>query len=397
MLGGKRSLASMMTVGLLVLASMGAMDATVGKPQPPPVNEEKYGTLELSSDPQIVMSVSTSTGQMVRLYNIEDGKLVHVWSANMGATWQASAIGDLDNDGSKEVVGFASIRTQVSKKVYSTSYVTSIWEDGDDSDSPSATYNPGFGAGTVGYQITDPDNDGKNELVKSGSSSPRFWSYDSSGFTSECVLADVGTGTWTVADADNDETNELLIGDGDTWDGVGLQRHGLVLEHTDDGYTLAGDLGPDGVSYAIVHLSVGDLNGDGGNEIFGSGSGDGTVFIWKYDADEKAYKEIWKETFDEDDHYESLIADVNGDGKNEIAFTTLYAGGLIVLKYDGDNEWSELGEYSGSCGGRYGTAVGYDVDSDDDTELLIEGMLWDWDGSDMKATRICNAMTASMA
>lgn len=374
MKGNTKAMAlSMTAIFALSILAIGAM---AGKPAPsPPPYVEPLGNLVMTSGLQPVLGMSNG---YVRVYDWVNGKFSHTWSGLTKMPTLSVAIGDVDNDGKKEVVTSGSDWTVIKVKGVQQQVLNgralSVWKDGDASGSPSFSYDPGFSAGMMA--IGDVDNDGSNELVMSGG---RIWSWNGSGFTEEAKIANFGSEEITIADADNDGYNELIVGMDKN------KGHATVYKYSSDTgtYSVVGDLGPANTNCAIDEVSVGDLDGDGKNELFGSGYCNGNIYVWKYSNG--AYNQVWtaQETSTEF-HQNNVIADVNGDSKNEFAFTTLNAQTLVVYKYAGNNVWSKLGTYA-NCGNHgVGMMPSGDFDSDGAKELLVEGAVWDWNGSAMK-------------
>ncbi|MFH0829832.1 MAG: FG-GAP-like repeat-containing protein, partial [Candidatus Aenigmatarchaeota archaeon] len=169
MKGNTKAMAlSMTAIFALSIFAMGAMAA---KPQPPPTPPpEPTGNLIITSNPQLVFG----TSEYVRLYDWVNGKFSHTWS---GIGGNKVVIGDVDNDGAKEVV---------SRSIIAGTAYFRVWNNGDGSNSPSITVQ--MPSPTCDMGIGDVDKDGKNELVISGTNSPgsaEVWSCTESTCTKE--------------------------------------------------------------------------------------------------------------------------------------------------------------------------------------------------------------------
>lgn len=373
-------------LGVLVLAVCGMMVAPMGmagKPQPPPSPVEPKGDLEMTSADQLLLRIDG----YVRVYDWANAKFSHTWSGVAGDNFRPAtcAIGDVDNDDYKEVVS-GSIYTSGKGKNAITTYSIKIWNDGDASDSPSMT--KAVSGPIQEMEIGDVDKDDKNELVMIvGSSSVQVWDCDTSGCTKQSTIDDIGNGGLTVADSDNDGYDEILVGIGLHSDTIDRLGHGIVVDYSGGSYSIAGDLGPANTRAVIDELSVGDLDGVAGNEIFGSGYCNGNLYVWRYSDGE--YTQVWngqhKACFDQSNE----IADIDGDGGNEIVFTSNSmdgAGadevGLTIYEYSGDNVWVKSATYT-PCGASMDMAVSGDPDGDGEAELVVMGGVWDWDGTAM--------------
>ena len=364
-----------------------AGDATAkGKPGPDPAPTEPTGDFASSSDPQALMA----TGGYARVYTWVDGEFNHGWSGITDYnTWTVNVIGDIDNDGYNEVLtaGSHSTTTGTGKnKVTTTTRTWFLWQDGDASDSASLSFDPGFVPGFM--EIGDANNDGYNELVMAGTT-VRVWSWNGNGFDEDAKILNVGSGGLTIADADNDDGNEILVGMARNSDGT--SSGAAVMKYANGAYSVVARLGPTS-GCPIDDVSVGDLDGDGNNELFGSGYNGARVaskiFIWKYSADSGGYSEIWNGDETEGEfHQSNEIADINGDGVNEIAFGELNNKHLVIYKYDGDNLWSLLGKYDNCAASNMDQLFSGDFDGDGTYSLLAADQVWDWTGSAMEITQ----------
>jgi hypothetical protein len=365
----------------MMVAPMGM----AGKPQPPPPTPvEPTGNLVMTSAQQLLVRIPG----YARVYDWVDGTFSNTWSGvtSDNSNARECVIGDVDNDGAKEVVSWNTIST-TSKGKTTFTHTLKIWNNGDASGSPSITKGM---SGSVQYmEIGDVDRDGKNELILAVISNDiEIWRCTSSDCIKKATIYDVGGGGLTIADADNDGYDEILIGMGD-FTVNDYHCHGVVVKYMNGAYSVVGDLGPANTQAPIDELSVGDLDGIPGNEIFGSGYCNGNIYVWKYINN--AYTQVWtakrNPCFDQNNE----IADVNGDGRNEFAFSELGNDGsnhLVVYKYAGSNSWTILGEYSGSHGNLQDEMVSGDVDGDGMAELVLQDQVWKWSGSDMGIIQI---------
>ena len=366
-----------LSIAAIFALSIFAMGAMAAKPAPsPPPYVEPTGNLVITSGPQLVLT----TGGYVRLYDWVNGKFSHTWSAASG---NMATIGDVDNDGTKEVVSKILVATQVSKKVTTYKNYIRVWNNGDPSNSPSIiveSTNPS----SCSMEIGDVDQDGKNELVISGTDdygSAEVWSCTASTCTKKATIPNLGYNGITVADADSDGYPEIIMGAGTG----AYSQQPVIADYNNGAYSVTAL--PMSTKCSLDELSVGNIDNVAGNEIFGSGYCNGNLFVWKYANG--AYSQVWNKQIGNCFDMSNEIADINGDGSNEIAFTEYcpYTDGsntLRVYGYDGNGGWSQLGAYAGSHGNHADVMVSADVDGDGAKELVVQNQVWDWDGSAMK-------------
>ena len=388
---GCRGLESMrrIVLGLLVLAVCGMMVAPMGmagKPQQPQPPAEPTGYLEITSSPQLVLA----TGNYVRQYDWVDGAFQHAWSGD-GVT--KVVIGDVDNDFTKEVVSGKSISIKMDKKTTITKHYLRIWEDGDASSLPSVDYEIGHQMGTMA--IGNVDDDEYNELVIScvdAYGSAEVWSVTDDGLSKKATISNLGWSDLSVADADNDGIAEILMGQG-TGD---YYQQPVVADYDVDSGEYSIIPLPMSTNYMMSELTIGDVDGNEGNEIFASGYN--YLSLWRYTTD--GYEQIWHKqlTLTDDTMWCSCtnngIADIDGDGHNEIAFTDYRIIGttgrnvattkLVIYKYDVNSiSWYQFASYNNAKGNLGGRMLSIDIDDDDDSELIVCNQVWDWSGSAM--------------
>jgi len=372
----------LLLVAVIVLLSFLPVIAAKPQPQPPPY-VEPTGNLAMTSAPQL----ETRAAGYIRVYDWANGAFSHIWSGITGdnTNIRYGTIGDVDNDGTKEVVSFNAVQTALKGNRYSTTYNFKIWNNGDASNSPSITK---VISGVVEFaEIGDVDNDGKNELVYTfGATDIEVWSCTASDCTREALINNIGMGTITIADADNDGKNELLVGMGD-FSVKNYYCHGVVVKYdsTAGTYSVVGDLGPANTQCCIDEISVGNIDGNAGNEIFGSGRCGGNIYVWRYSNN--AYSQVWTTQNCAGFNQNNEIADVNGDGTKDIVFASLCDitgyNSMFVYKNSGTDTWTKLGEYSGAKD-LQDAMYSADLDSDGKAEIVNQDLIWDWDGSAMK-------------
>lgn len=281
-------------------------------------------------------------------------------SVEINNTSHNVCIGDVDNDGNKEITALHLIETVTGKgKNKQTLYTHEllIFEDGDLREPTSRLVLEGE---TVcvpadGMWIADVDNDSQNELIvlKSGSNAGHFEVYRitqtvaghslSRLYADTCeVYTDGGIWGLEVGDVDIDLENEILLSRFHT-------TRPFILEFNGSGWTPFGEtyIEPTGPDEAAPFFDDGTLNfnvikvrdvdGDGYNELIAGGNS-GWLMIWKFDGTH--YYKVFSQCVHPDHFTWALDAsDVDGDNMNEIVIG-LGSGGLItdairVYEFDG--------------------------------------------------------------
>jgi hypothetical protein len=172
-------------------------------------------------------------------------------------------------------------------------------------------------------EIGDADNDGKNEVLTSGSRGSRLFLFrkTAAGWTSR-VLTDnpdkSGLGLVVkILDLNGDGKNEMIFGTGET---------AVTYVFRTDGEKITSKLScrPVGHDNSYTHnLAAYDLNGDGVREIISSYCGGGEVHRYDLDKDLTAIKarKIFQCSGSGED---AVISDVDNDGKVELIVCDCY-------------------------------------------------------------------------
>ena len=207
-------------------------------------------------------------------------------------------------------------------------------------------------------------------------------------------------GPQPVGDADNDGKNELLIGGRDPflrimkWDEerqTYYEQAKIVDPVFGIGYGIFGIPEPFG---SATGFAIGDIDNDGKNEIGVAWGHHFSAFKWNGEKYENIGRYIitkkkgWATTLD------CIVGDCDNDGKNEVVVTGGYNDPAIpevlVLSWDGSkfmekSEWNAPGRYS-----IYFPWIA-DVDGDGKNEIICntnETVVLKWDGNEWNANTV---------
>jgi len=277
------------------------------------------------------------------------------------------------------------------------------------------------GASVTSIFVGDLDKDGKSEIITGGrtyndirsSAQLRIWHLDDNSLvlqksTEWCALKEASATSVYASDINDDGVTEIITCGFDhdlenstgqlrlwKWDGTTLTMEESQEWRMTDGYmlTIAGNVMGNTISNA---LDVGDVDGDGENEVVTAGfiydgaRANGQLRIWSWSIEtlmlEKSHE--WH-TANITEVKSVSINDVDGDGRQEIvtsgvtappgAFglnTTTVAAQLRVWSWDGNTltlknseEWV-VGE--GTCAWNVATS---DVDNDGAIEIVTVGCM----------------------
>ena len=286
-----------MALGLMALAVCVMMVAPVGmmvesgKPAPPPP-QEPTGMIDLhSAHDQLVLlhDISSYPNSIyyIRLYDwdtsVTPAQYKHIWSA----PGSACLLGDVDNDGSKELIGGKWILQGTGNNQVQKAYLQ-IWENYDMSDSPSYSQLLIDRARTpMRMELGDVDGDGLKELItqtqdKNSISCIEVWDFSHKDANGNIVKdtptgptnviydhgSDVGSGGLDVGDSDNDGIDEILVGYSR---GSNPTNKAAIIDHSDTGYNVVAYIGAPVVD-CIAVANLGTI----GNIVITS------TFVWTF-------------------------------------------------------------------------------------------------------------------
>jgi len=232
-------------------------------------------------------------------------------------------------------------------------------------------------------EIGDADNDGKNEILTTGCPDSRLYLFKLAGtqwvtnLLADNLAQDVPAMGLTVrvADLNGDGTNEVLLG-------TGQEKGGTAWFHVlnTDGKTLTQKLScrPECNKSSFTHdFAIYDLNRDGLKEVIAAYCGGGEVI--RYDVNKTLTAVAARKVHQlSGSGEESIIADVDNDGKMEYLTANAFRAGKARVEIFDIDEKGELGAeprialagYEGN-GCFYASFTVGDVNNDGKNELVV--------------------------
>ena len=336
--------------------------------------------------------------------SIENGNTYGIqWEKDYGKLWWWSAryegpqpVGDADNDGKNELlIGGRDPFMRVMK-----------WDE------ESKTYyeqakivDPVFGIGygmfgipvpfgsATGFSIADIDNDGKNEIgVAWGRHFSAFkWNGEKYENMGRYVVTEKKGWETTldciVGDADNDGKNEVVVTGGYN---DGTIPEVLVLSWDGDKFVKESEWNSPG-RFSVYFPWIADVDGDGKNEIICNTN---ETIILKWNENANTWESTVVATYSEKEIYPfgCVAKDSDGDGVPEI-HVTFYAPELKIFEWNGhgyEEKWSHY--WDGEEGTIEAIDIG-DVDDDGIQEVCVgtdRVHILQWDGSTYKEEYVIN-------
>jgi hypothetical protein len=322
------------------------------------------GAADIDGDGDLeIVSISTQTGvnfPSTKIFALElNGDLV--WSKTTGVDITSSpALGDIDNDGSIEIVAGSD-----DANIY-------VFEnDGTDAAGwPKATLGKILGSAA----LADLDGDGNLEIIVGSEDGNLYaWHHDGTLYWN-LATGPIYESSPAVADIDGDGSPEIVVG----------SENGLYAVNHDGTLLWSGNIESSSTP------AIGDIDGDGDLEIaVGTTSfspknkvylldGDGSV-IW-----EKRLASKGQQEYREKVGSSPAIGDIDGDGTPEVivsAISTYTSGTIYAWDAAGTEVWSaQMGAAKFTTSGS-SPAIG-DIDGDGDVEVIVgstSGMVHAWD------------------
>lgn len=240
------------------------------------------------------------------------------------ASFGQTAAGDIDGDGRLELV-FGCYRND------STIYALNA-EDGSLLWKHQTAAPGGQGCNDVAPVIVDVDGDGRFEVIVPSSCNPRTYCFDGATGAIRWIAATRGSDSPpTVADVDDDGRLEVLHGEFGGW---------VRCLHADDG-SLQWHIPVDRNSWIQTAPTILDADGDGQLDFvvatWNRTEGD-TNSVRAYRARDAVL--LWSRPLQDVTYHGTTVADLDTDGKPELAIGD-YSGTLTVLNAeDGSENWT---------------------------------------------------------
>ena len=345
----------------------------------------------LDDDDNLEVVVGSGSG---RIYVFDGSTYETVWvSSELDKIPIGIAIGDLDSDGNNDIAvttgnpgepkddegnggeGFLYVFERSGtgfEEVFKSSDIDAAL--GVTISELDGSTNPEIGIATGYLEIIDATS-GTTELH----GAVKVWGYGGSSYSQEWTSGNLGqiVGGIDSGDPDGDGDNELVVGTGgDSRDGSQANAEVRVYQRSGGSYTLDGSV-MNPARYKAYGIEVGDLNGDGSEEIVvGTGEkGESKPRLIIYDG--SSHSEEYSKDVDSNSVWGIESGDFDSDGEPELIYGT--SGGELFI-YDGIEPGTfeaKTSALSGKTGHYGGIAIG-NADNDGALELVVgsDAYLW---------------------
>ena len=345
----------------------------------------------LDDDDNLEVVVGSGSG---RIYVFDGSTYETEWvSSELDKIPIGIAIGDLDNDGNNDIAvttgnpgepkddegnggeGFLYVFERSGtgfEEVFKSSDIDAAL--GVTISELDGSTNPEIGIATGYLEIIDATS-GTTELH----GAVKVWGYGGSSYSQEWTSGNLGqiVGGIDSGDPDGDGDNELVVGTGgDSRDGSQANAEVRVYQRSGGSYTLDGSV-MNPARYKAYGIEVGDLNGDGSEEIIvGTGEkGESKPRLIIYDG--SSHSEEYSKDVDSNSVWGIESGDFDSDGEPELIYGT--SGGELFI-YDGIEPGTfeaKTSALSGKTGHYGGIAIG-NADNDGALELVVgsDAYLW---------------------
>ena len=338
--------------------------------------------IDNDGDLEILVASQGSFSTAGKVYLFEaDGSSVSGWPQVLpGEERLALSVGDLDGNGSLEVVGAVSWNSMAQRSLIyiwnanGTSYMPAAWPKEIDLEMPPNTGTAQDFANTP--VLVDMDNDGDLEIIASFPVYERgplyVWHHDGTNFSNWPIDTGDGYTVHCVAgDIDNDGDLEI----------VGIKQNGKIRVWNHDATPYLPGAWPD-LSYSFSTPILADLDQDKDLEIIVE-SNNNNVYVYHHDGQDMAGWPVQVEDILGDWSWPPLVAgDVDGDGCPEI----VAAGGKEKRVYIWHSDGTPLEGWPKAFPDKFigASPVIGDLDNDGKVELFVSSSalcaLWDLEG-----------------
>jgi len=206
--------------------------------------------------------------------------------------------------------------------------------------------------------------------------------YTSTGYENSWASNKLNSATRAVniGDADNDGMKEIITTAAyRTGKGKNTPSSQKILMYENGSMGDPDYLGPDVGSTHVMDSIIADADGDGLNELVLARLHHAEVYRWI----DQGYVKVWDSRTYDSYVYGVDVGDADNDGTNEIVLSVFQVGGPTILEYIGNDTWGneQTGESVGISGLDY-TKV-RDADNDGLNELVAGGnnstlMIWEY-------------------
>ena len=330
----------------------------------------------LDADNQIVAASMEGRGNkqkgVIRVWTYEGSSYSKTWEKSGDGSYGVSAIGDVDNDGNDELVVVYTFKTGGGRNEETHSEIQ-VFENGETEPSRTSDYLDDDGVDAYTYmRLGDANNDGTVEIMLAHMNHLSVHKDNGTEVTmlwkSESLAAEDPLGI-DAGDPDNDGLNEII------YPSLGTGRFG-VYEYL--GNNVWGNkVYSEPISFCgLDRVFVADVDGDGNNEVYGGGCHQ-KLTIWEFVGGSYV---IDFESAELGGFTQGVAAgDFDNDGSIEIAVGTLVSvNKIFVFKYDETTEtYTNVFEEPISGFGP-GDMVAGDSDNDGVDEIIVatnEGLL----------------------